>query len=137
MRVKELLELSVNNVNVYKGNFRFYSTNGDIPTPMREEDVVDLVVRRIETEVIRGEIHIKAITRDETPTEIYEREIAEKISIIRLSELATESIYGMFEAEPYEAAEFCRERDLSETEIDYLVSEEHRKYFEDEESEYY
>lgn len=137
MRVSELITMTRNHVNIYKGNFRYYSTNGDIPTPMREEDVADLVISRIDTEVIKNQIHLHVIVRDETPQERYEREIAEKISIIRLSELATESIYGMFEAEPYEAAEFCRERDLSETEIDYLVSEEHKKYFDDDESEDY
>ena len=58
-----------------------------------------------------------------------------KISWDRLSELATDAIYGMFEAEPYDAVEFCREKDLSETEIEYLIADCHKKYFKDEETE--
>ena len=62
-----------------------------------------------------------------TPTEKIKREISWE----RLSDLATDAIYGMFEAEPYDAVEFCREKDLSETEIEYLIADCHKKYFND------
>ena len=62
-----------------------------------------------------------------TPTEKIKREI----SWDRLSDLATDAIYGMFEAEPYDAVEFCKEKDLSETEIEYLIADCHKKYFND------
>lgn len=66
----------------------------------------------------------------ETPSE----KIKMEISWDRLSDLATDAIYGMFEAEPYDAVEFCKEKDLSETEIEYLISDCHRKYFNEEDS---
>ena len=65
-----------------------------------------------------------------TPTEKIKREISWE----RLSDLATDAIYGMFEAEPYDAVEFCREKDLSETEIEYLIADCHKKYFNDEDN---
>lgn len=60
------------------------------------------------------------------------KDIKEIITWDRLSEIATDAIYGMFEAEPYDAVEFCREKDLSETEIEYLIADCHKKYFKDE-----
>ena len=63
----------------------------------------------------------------------YDVAVHRPISWDRLSELATELLYGSFEAEPYETVEFCREHDLSETEISYLVADCHKKYFEEKE----
>ena len=60
-------------------------------------------------------------------------DIKKEIPLERMSEIAIQTLDAMFEAEPYEAIEFCREiLDLTETEIDYLVSECNQKYFNEE-----
>lgn len=138
MRVREFYKIKPENMvlNVYReGNGRYLWWSTDFPSPMLFADVENLVIYRTEMEIVQTSSRevtcINLFVRDETGTEKLERRYAEKISLIRATELATELLYGEFEAEPYEAAEFCRNLDLSETEIDFLVSEEHKKYFEE------
>ena len=140
MRVKEYLELTQGKTAycVYKESngqrWMWYST--EFPSPMEFADVNDLVIYRIENEhyqVMHGDcVCTNLYVRDETPTEKIKRLIPWE----RMDEIASKCMDGMFEAEPYDAVEFCRERDMSETEIDFLVSEEHKKYFEEDKYDY-
>ena len=130
MRVKEFFDLydNWNGITAINDNELNCVAKGNTTDIVEREEFYNMIV--VSFGFYDNELCISV--RDESPSEKIQREI----SWNRLSELTTESIYGMFEAEPYEAAEFCRERDLSETEIDYLVSEEHRKYLDDEEDYY-
>jgi hypothetical protein len=139
MRVREFYNIRPENMvlNVYReGNGRYLWWSTHFPSPMLFEDVENFVVYKTEMEIVQinsiDGICINLFVREETSTERLEREYSEKISLIRATELATELLCGEFEAEPYEAVEFCRNLDLSETEIDFLVPEEYKKYFDEE-----
>ena len=57
MRVSELLATTNTNVNVYKGNekesFLYWSSHPAIPSPMRESDVADLEIKKVNLEFMK------------------------------------------------------------------------------------
>jgi hypothetical protein len=110
---------------VYKGNekgmFRFYSTHPEIPRPMREIDVDDLVVEKVNIEFLEvngeEETFLRVIVREETPSEKVKRLIPWE----RMDEIANKCLDGMYEAEPVEADEFCKgELDFTPYENEYF-----------------
>ncbi len=123
MRVSEILKSTDAYVNVYKENTkgRFLWWSNVLPSPMRKIDVEDLVVDKIETESIwyenGEEMFLGIIARDETPSEKVKRLIPWE----RMDEIANRCLDGMYEAEPYEADEFCN------GELDFTPYE--NKYF--------